>query len=66
MSKFLRTGSLAGAGVHSSDTLPAGWKQALERSKKDLAEGKIVDFFDSQDAAEKDFEEFFAADTARS
>jgi len=37
----------------------------LERSKNDLAEGKIIDFFASQDAAERDFEEFFAADAGR-
>ena len=65
MSEFLRAGVLPRGSVQRSDTLPAGWKQALERSKNDLAEGKIIDFFASQDAAERDFEEFFAADAGR-
>ena len=51
--------------VQRSGTLPPGWRQALERSKKDLAEGKILSFLASQDAAEKDFEDAFAADAGR-
>jgi hypothetical protein len=66
MSEFLRAEILARGSVQRSDALPAGWKQALERSKRDLAEGKIVDFFASQDSAEKDFEAALAADKARS
>lgn len=60
MSEYPRAGGAEGS-VQRNDALPSGWKQALERSKNDLADGNIIDFFESQDAAERDFDVSFAA-----
>jgi hypothetical protein len=64
MSEFQKSAFVVRQTDTQIDDLPAGWRQALERSRKDLAEGRFVDAAASQEAARKDFEEFFSPPAA--